>query len=275
MSLKQEGISYIAGAELPCLIVNVMRGGPGLGTIQPSQSDYFQTVKGGGHGDYRLITLAPSSVQEMADFVGLGFDLAFKYNTPTMILADGIIGQMMEKVVLPPFRPRRTEEEINTESPWAANGRKGGRKPNIITTLEMDPEIMEKHNIHLQKKYAEITQNEIRYDEYKTEDADYLLVAFGSSARICQKAIDGARQEGLKLGLLRPITLFPYPTEAVSRYAGKVKGILAVELNAGQMVEDVRLAVNGKIKVEHFGRLGGIVFTPDEIVNAVKEKLII
>ncbi|MDR2147513.1 MAG: 3-methyl-2-oxobutanoate dehydrogenase subunit VorB, partial [Tannerella sp.] len=273
ISLKLEGISYIAGGELPCLIVNVMRGGPGLGTIQPSQSDYFQTVKGGGHGDYRLITLAPSSVQEMADFVELGFDLAFKYSTPAMILADGIIGQMMEKVTLPPFRPRKTEDEINAESPWAANGKKAGRKHNVITTLEMDPAIMEKRNIHLQEKYAEITRNEIRYDEYKCEDIDYLLVAFGSSARICQKAIDIARAEGLKIGLLRPITLYPYPSEAIANYADKVKGMLAVELNAGQMVEDVRLAVNGRIKVEHFGRLGGIVFTPDEIVNAVKEKL--
>jgi 2-oxoglutarate ferredoxin oxidoreductase subunit alpha len=274
ISLKLEGISYIAGAELPCLIVNVMRGGPGLGTIQPSQADYFQTVKGGGHGDYRLITLAPSSVQEMADFVALGFDLAFKYNNPAIILADGIIGQLMEKVVLPPFRKRKTDDEILAESPWAANGKRANRDRNVITSLELDPAIMEQRNIHLQEKYAEITKNEVRYDEYKCEDADYLLVAFGSSARICQKAIDTARKDGLKLGLLRPITLFPYPSEAIANYAGKVKGMLTVELNAGQMVEDVRLAVNGKVQVEHFGRLGGIVFTPDEIVNAVKEKLI-
>jgi 2-oxoglutarate ferredoxin oxidoreductase subunit alpha len=274
ISLKLEGISYIAGAELPCLIVNVMRGGPGLGTIQPSQADYFQTVKGGGHGDYRLITLAPSSVQEMADFVALGFDLAFKYNNPAIILADGIIGQLMEKVVLPPFRKRKTEEEIIAESPWAANGKKTNRGRNVITSLELDPAIMERRNIHLQEKYAEITRHEVRFDEYKCEDADYLLVAFGSSARICQKAIDTARKEGLKLGLLRPVTLFPYPSEIIAEYARKVKGMLAVELNAGQMVEDVRLAVNGKIQVEHFGRLGGIVFTPDEIINAVKEKLI-
>jgi 2-oxoglutarate ferredoxin oxidoreductase subunit alpha len=274
ISLKLEGISYIAGAELPCLIVNVMRGGPGLGTIQPSQADYFQTVKGGGHGDYRLITLAPSSVQEMADFVALGFDLAFKYNNPAIILADGIIGQLMEKVVLPPFRKRKTEEEILAESPWAANGKKAHRGRNVITSLELDPAIMEQRNIHLQEKYAEITRNEIRYDEYKCEDADYLLVSFGSAARICQKAIDTARKDGLKLGLLRPITLYPFPSEVIAGYADRVKGMLAVELNAGQMVEDVRLAVNGKVRVEHFGRLGGIVFTPDEIVNAVKGKLI-
>lgn len=273
ISLKLEGISYIAGADLPCLIVNVMRGGPGLGTIQPSQADYFQTVKGGGHGDYRLITLAPSSVQEMADFVSLGFDLAFKYQTPSMILADGMIGQLMEKVVLPPFKKRKTDAEILEESPWAATGKTANRKRNVVTSLELDPAIMEKRNIGFQEKYRRIEQNEVRFEEYMCDDADYLLVAFGSSARICQKAIENARKEGLKLGLFRPITLWPYPSKALAGYADKVKGMLSVELNAGQMVEDVRLAVNGKVKVEHFGRLGGIVFTPDEIVNAVKEKL--
>jgi 2-oxoglutarate ferredoxin oxidoreductase subunit alpha len=273
ISLKQEGISYIAGADLPCLIVNVMRGGPGLGTIQPSQADYFQTVKGGGHGDYRLITLAPSSVQEMADFVALGFDLAFKYANPSMILADGMIGQLMEKVVLPPFRPRKTAEEIEAESPWAAKGRPDSRQPNIITSLELDPVIMEQNNIRFQAKYRTIEENEVRYEEYLCDDAEYLLIAFGSSARICQKAIEIARGQGLRLGLLRPITLWPFPKDILSEYAAKVKGMLSVELNAGQMVEDVRLAVNGTVKVEHFGRLGGIVFTPDEIVQAVKEKL--
>lgn len=273
ISLKQEGISYIAGADLPCLIVNVMRGGPGLGTIQPSQADYFQTVKGGGHGDYRLITLAPSSVQEMADFVALGFDLAFKYANPSMILTDGMIGQLMEKVILPPFRARKTEDEIVQESPWAAQGKLADRKPNIITSLELDPVIMEEKNNRFQDKYREIEENEVRYEEYMCDDADYLLIAFGSSARICQKAIEIARAQNLKLGLLRPITLWPFPEKTIASYANKVKGMLSVELNAGQMVEDVRLAVNGKIKVEHFGRLGGIVFTPDEIVSAIKEKL--
>ena len=273
VSLMQEGVSYIAGAELPCLVVNVMRGGPGLGTIQPSQADYFQTVKGGGHGDYRLIALAPSSVQEMADFVALGFDLAFKYQTPAIILSDGMIGQLMEKVVLPPFRPRKTDEEIEKESPWAASGRKGGRKPNVITSLELDPAIMEQRNLHLLEKYRQIEENEVRYEEIGCDDADYLLIAFGSSARICQKAMEIARGEGLKLGLLRPITLWPFPTKAISDRADKVKGILSVELNAGQMVEDVKLAVDGRVRVEHFGRLGGIVFTPDEIIAAVKEKL--
>ena len=274
ISLKMEGISYIAGCELPCLIVNVMRGGPGLGTIQPSQADYFQTVKGGGHGDYRLITLAPSSVQEMADFVSLGFDLAFKYRNPTMILSDGIIGQLMEKVVLPPFNKRKTDAEILSESPWAATGKTADRARNVITSLELDPSIMEQNNLRFQAKYRIIEENEVRYETYMCDDADYLLIAFGSSARICQKAIANARNEGLKLGLFRPITLWPYPYNALAGYAEKVKGMLSVEQNAGQMVEDVRLSVNGKVKVAHYGRLGGIVFTPDEIVNAIKEKFL-
>ena len=274
VSLKQEGVSYIAGAELPCLIVNVMRGGPGLGTIQPSQADYFQTVKGGGHGDYRLITLAPASVQEMADFVGLAFDLAFKYRNPAIILADGVIGQMMEKVVLPPQKPRRTDAEVIEQCPWATTGRVNGRKPNIITSLELKTEEMEKNNIRFQAKYKLIEENEVRYEEFHCDDAEYLLVAFGSSARICQKVVEIARAEGIKLGLLRPITLWPFPKKAIAGYAEKVKGMLSVELNAGQMVEDIRLAVNGKVKVEHFGRLGGIVFTPDKVLNALKELII-
>lgn len=274
VSLKQEGISYIAGAELPCLIVNVMRGGPGLGTIQPSQADYFQTVKGGGHGDYRLIALAPNSVQEMADFVALGFELAFKYRNPAIILADGVIGQMMEKVVLPPQKPRRTEAEIIAQCPWATTGKPKTREPNIITSLELKPDIMEVRNIHLQAKYKEIEENEVRFEEINCEDADYLMIAFGSCARIAQKAMEMARAEGIKVGLLRPITLWPFPSKAIADYANKVKGMLSVELNAGQMVEDIRLAVNGKVKVEHFGRLGGIVPDPDEIVTALEEKII-
>ena len=273
VSLKQEGISYIAGAELPCLIVNVMRGGPGLGTIQPSQADYFQTVKGGGHGDYRLITLAPASVQEMADFVGLAFDLAFKYRNPAIILADGVIGQMMEKVVLPKPRPRRTEEEIIAQCPWATTGRKN-RQPNIITSLELNPEVMEQRNIHLQQKYAEIEANEVRYEEIDCEDAEYLIVAFGSSARIAQKAMEHAREEGIKVGLLRPITLWPFPKKALLERSKQVKGILVVELNSGQMIEDVKLAVACSVQVEHFGRLGGIVPDPDEVIEALKAKLI-
>ena len=273
VSLKQEGISYIAGAELPCLIVNVMRGGPGLGTIQPSQADYFQTTKGGGHGDYHLIALAPASVQEMADFVKLGFDLAFKYRNPAMILADGVIGQMMEKVVLPEPRPRRTDEEIIEQCPWAYTGCKG-RKPVVITSLELDPAVMEQRNIHLQKKYAEIEANERRYEEIECEDAEYLIVAFGSCARIAQKAMEHAREEGIKVGLFRPITLWPFPSPEIAERAKQVKGILVVELNSGQMIEDVKLAVECNVPVHHFGRLGGIVPDPDEVVDALKEKLI-
>lgn len=273
VSLKQEGISYIAGAELPCLVVNVMRGGPGLGTIQPSQADYFQTTKGGGHGDYHVIALAPASVQEMADFVGLAFDLAFKYRNPAMILADGVIGQMMEKVTLPAPRPRRTEAEIIEQCPWAANGRREGRKPNIITSLELDPAVMEKRNLHLQAKYAEIEEKEIRYEEIDCEDAEYLIVAFGSCARIAQKAIEHAREKGVKVGLFRPITLWPFPSKPLFERSKKLKGILVVELNSGQMIEDVNLAVKCSLPVEHFGRLGGIVPDPDEVVEAL-EKLI-
>ena len=273
VALMQEGISYMAGAEIPGLIINVQRGGPGLGTIQPSQSDYNQATRGGGNGDYNVVVLAPASVQEMADFVDLAFELSFKYRNPAIILADGVIGQMMEKVVLPPYQPRRTEEEIIAQCPWAVQGKKGGRKGNVITSLELDPAKMEENNIRFQAKYRKIEENEVRYEEFQCEDADYLLIAFGSSARICQKVVEIARAEGIKLGLLRPITLWPFPTKVIAAYADKVKGMLSVELNAGQMVEDVRLAVNGKVKVEHFGRLGGIVFTPDEVLNALKEKL--
>lgn len=274
ISLKQEGISYLAGAELPCVIVNVMRGGPGLGTIQPSQADYFQTVKGGGHGDYRLIALAPASVQEMADFVALGFDLAFQYRNPVMILADGVIGQMMEKVTLPPMQPRRTEQQLIEQCPWACTGRTKGRKPNIITSLELQPDAMEQNNLRFQAKYKVIEKNEVRYEEIDCEDIDYLIIAFGSMARIGQKAMEHAREQGIKVGILRPITLWPFPTEAIAQYASKVKGMLSLELNAGQMVEDIRLAVDGKVKVEHFGRLGGIVPDPEEVVNALKTLLI-
>ncbi len=274
MSLKQEGISYIACAELPCLIVNVMRGGPGLGTIQPSQADYFQSVKGGGHGDYRLIVLAPSTVQEMADFVGLGFDLAFKYQNPAMILADGIVGQMMEKVVLPPFKPRRTEEEVRQECPWGTTGKLPNRKRNIITSLALEAEVMENINLKLQAKYLEIEKNEVRFEAHHCEDADYVLVAFGSIARICEKAMEMAREEGYKVGVLRPITLFPFPTNPIKELSQKVKGFLTVEMSAGQMVEDVRLTVNGAVPVEFYGRMGGIVPSAEEILAALKEKLI-
>lgn len=269
VSLKQEGISYIAAAELPALVVNVMRGGPGLGTIQPSQADYFQATKGGGHGDYHLIVLAPATVQEMADFVGLGLDLAFKYRTPAMILADGVVGQMMEKVVLPPQRPRRTDEQVREQCPWATTGKHGRKHRNVVTSLELDSAAMEVNNERLQTTYANIAANEVRFKEYYTDDADYLIVAFGSVARICLKAIEDARAQGIKIGLLRPITLWPFPYDEIKRLATHVKGILTVELNAGQMIEDVRLAVEGSVPVRHFGRMGGIVPNPTEVLDAL------
>lgn len=273
IALMQEGISYMAGAELPGVFVNVQRGGPGLGTIQPSQSDYFQATRGGGNGDYHVIVLAPNSVQEMADFVDLAFELAFRYRNPAMILSDGVIGQMMEKVVLPPFKPRRTEEEIKKECPWATVGRTKNRKPNIITSLELKSEVMEERNLHLQEKYNTIQENEVRYETQQMEDADYIIVAFGSAARIAEKALELAREEGLKVGLFRPITLWPFPQKELAEAAQGKKGVLVAEINAGQMVQDVRLAINNTVKVEHFGRLGGIVPEPEEIVKALKEEL--
>ena len=269
VSLKQEGISYLAASELPALILNVMRGGPGLGTIQPSQADYFQATKGGGHGDYHLIVLAPATVQEMADFVGLGFDLAFKYRTPSMILADGIVGQMMEKVVLPEQRPRRTEAELRRQCPWAACGRGDRDHRNVVTSLELDSAKMEVNNERFQATYRRIEENEVRFQEYYTDDAEYLIVAFGSIARICLKAIEDARAKGINIGLLRPITLWPFPTAEIARLAKQVKGILTVELNAGQMIEDVRLAVEGSVPVYHFGRMGGMIPNPGEVLEAL------
>lgn len=274
IALMQEGIAYMAGAELPGVFVNVQRGGPGLGTIQPSQSDYFQSTRGGGNGDYNVIVLAPNSVQEMADFIDLAFTLAFRYRNPAMILSDGVIGQMMEKVVLPPQKPRRTEEEIRRECPWASIGRTADRKPNVITSLELKPEAMELRNLHLQEKYRAIKENEVRYEAQQLDDAEVLIVAFGSAARIAEKAIEIAREEGIKAGLFRPITLWPFPEKRLREAAQGKRGVLVVEINAGQMIEDVRLSVNGEEPVEHFGRLGGIVPEPDEIVKAIKEKLL-
>lgn len=269
ISLKQEGITYMAGAELPCLIVNVVRGGPGLGTIQPAQSDYFQAVKGGGHGDYHLIVLAPASVQEMADFVDLGFELAFKYRNPVMMLSDGAIGQMMEKVWLNPHK-----ERSKTAPEWATTGKPPTRERNIITSLELDSNNQEKFNQKLVDKYNVIRENEVRFEEFQCDDAEYLFVAYGTSARICQKSVQIARSEGFKVGLLRAITLFPFPAKRISELADKVKLILSVEMSAGQMVEDVLLSVNGKIPVFHYGKMGGVVPTPDEVVTFLKSKII-
>ncbi len=275
VALMQEGISYMAGAEIPALIVNVQRGGPGLGTIQPSQSDYRQATAGGGNGDYNVIVLAPNSVQEMADFVDLAFQLAFKYRNPAMILSDGVIGQMMEKVVLPPLKPRRTEVEIARECPWAVNGHGlKKRKPNILTSLELDPHVMEEKNLRLQKKYQDICDNEVRYETYLCDDAEYLMIAFGSVARIAMEAIDKLRQNGIKIGLFRPITLWPFPGKEIARISQQTKGILVPEMNAGQMIIDVRLAVEGRTPIRHFGRLGGIVPTPDELADSFNKNFI-
>ncbi|HPF01222.1 MAG TPA: 3-methyl-2-oxobutanoate dehydrogenase subunit VorB [Bacteroidales bacterium] len=273
ISLMAEGISYMAGAELPCLLVNVVRGGPGLGTIQPSQCDYFQTVKGGGHGDYRMFVLAPASVQEMSDFVKIGFEMAFKYRTPAMLLSDGVIGQMMEKVELFDPIPRRSEAEIIKECPWATTGKTPDRERNIITSLDLDSAKQEEHVIKLGKKYESMKQD-VMFENIMTDDAEYLFVAYGSSARICQKAVDLARAEGIKVGLHRPITLYPFPEAELNRLASKVKGMLAVEMSLGQLVEDVRLAVNGKIKVDHYGRIGGMIHTPTQVVDALKKQII-
>lgn len=274
ISLKLEGISYLAGAELPAVIVNVVRGGPGLGTIQPSQADYFQSVKGGGHGDYKLYVLAPASVQEMSDFVEDAFDIAFKYLAPVLILSDGLIGQMMEKVILKPQKPRMTNEElIEKYGDWAVTGKKG-RERNIITSLDLKSEKMEARVHRLQKKYEQMEKEDLRFEKINCDDAEYLIVAYGSSARISQKAVALARAKGIKVGLLRPITLFPYPKKALFDLADQVKGILSVELNAGQMVEDVRLSVEFKVPVEHFGRTGGIIHTPEEILEALEQKII-
>jgi len=275
ISLKLEGISYLAGAELPAVILNVVRGGPGLGTIQPSQADYNQAVKGGGHGDYQLYVLAPASVQEMADFVEDAFDIAFKYRAPVLVLSDGLIGQMMEKVYLKDQKPRWTEEEIHKMSgDWATYGRKDGRERNIITSLDLKSEKMEARVHRLQAKYKQMEEEDLRFEEIQTEDADYLIVAYGSSARIAQKTIQLAREKGHKVGILRPITLFPYPKKRLMEMTKQLKGILSVELNMGQMVDDIRLAVEHKIPVEHFGRTGGIIHTPEEILEALEEKII-
>jgi 2-oxoglutarate ferredoxin oxidoreductase subunit alpha len=268
-SLMQEGISYIACAELPCLFANVERGGPGLGTIQPSQGDYFQAVKGGGHGDYHLIVFAPNSVQEMVDHCILGFQLADKYRIPAMLLSDGAIGQMMEKVELPepiPYKP---------DKPWATTGKTPDRERNIITSLYIQSEVMEKKNKVLQAKYDEIKKNEVRFEEYMMDDAEVIITAFGLTSRVCKKAVDLARAEGIKMGLFRPITLWPFPENKVAELAAReqVKFFLSVEMNAGQMIEDIRLGSNGKKPVYFYGRSGGIIPTPEEILEAARKHM--
>jgi len=275
ISLMQEGLSYMAGAEIPCVVANIVRGGPGLGDIQPAQSDYFQSVKGGGHGDYRLPVLAPASVQEMSDFVPTSFDLAFKYRTPVLIVSDGLIGQMMEKVELFDQIPRMSTEEINEKYPWATNGKPVGKERRILTSLDLDPHKLEKHNFHLQDKYKTIEADEVRYELIDCDDAEYIIIAYGSSSRISQKAIQLAREEGIKVGILRPITLWPFPKKPIDELVKKgVKGFLSVEMSAGQMVEDIRLTVRERTKVEHFGRYGGVIHSPEEVLEALKTKII-
>lgn len=264
-SLMQEGISYIACAELPCLLVNVSRGGPGLGTIQPSQGDYFQAVKGGGHGDYRLVVLAPSSVQEMADFVYDAFDLADKYRNPVLILADGALGQMMEKVEYREYNPA----DHIPPKPWATTGKRKDRERTFITSLHMQPELMEEVNKHLQAKYQTIAEKEVRYELVDADDAEYLVVAYGLAARIAHRGVQLAREQGIRVGLLRPITLWPYPSTVLRSLASRLQGVLVVEMNAGQMVEDVRLAIEGRVPVQFYGRMGGVIPSPDEVVKAL------
>jgi 2-oxoglutarate ferredoxin oxidoreductase subunit alpha len=262
ISLMQEGISYIACSEVPAVLVNIMRGGPGLGNVQPSQGDYFQAVKSAGHGDFHMIVLAPANVQEAIDHMVLAFDLADKYRTITMVVADGSIGQMMEPAELPPMRPVRPVEERPS---WALTGAKG-RKPNTITSLYLGAENLERVNLRLQAKLKEIAANEVRWREYSTEDADLLLVAFGTVGRVCQTVVREARDKGVMAGLLRPITLWPFPSARLAELSRQVRGILVVEMNAGQMLEDVRLAVEGRCPVEFYGRMGGPIPLPDEIL---------
>ena len=265
VSLKQEGISYIAGADLPALIVNVQRGGPGLGGIQPSQSDYFQATKGGGHGDYHLIVLTPSSVQEMADLTALAFDLADKYRMPAMLLADGTMGQMMEPVTLP------ETEYVPVEKPWAVTGTKMQRKHNIINSLYLEPEELEKTNIARYEKYKAVEENEVRYEEFMTEDADICIVAFGIAARVSRNAVIAARKEGIKAGLIRPITVWPFPKKPIAELADKVSAFISVELSMGQMIEDVKLASSCKKPVILCSRSGGMIPSPEQVLDTIRK----
>jgi 2-oxoglutarate ferredoxin oxidoreductase subunit alpha len=265
ISLKQEGISYIAAAELPCVIVNMQRGGPGLGGVAAAQADYFQATKGGGHGDYHLIVLAPGHVQEAVELMQGAFDLAEKWRNPVMMLGDGILGQMMEPVVFPPYAG-----PVPVEKPWVTDGARG-RAPRVVNTLMLDPEDLYRHNLHLQAKYAEISKVEVKYESFMTEDADYVLVAYGTTSRVCRAAVELARESGHKLGLLRPITLWPFPDKPIAELAQRVKGVMAVEMSMGQMVYDVRLAVNGVCPVHFLGTAGGVVPTPREIVQKLMD----
>lgn len=266
IALKSEGISYIAGCDLPCLIVNVQRGGPGLGGIQPSQSDYYQATRGVGHGDLRLIVLAPSSVQEMASLTAEAFDLADIYRMPAMLLADGALGQMMEPVDFEAFPKREVPEKT-----WATNGTGGKREKNIVNSLYIDPNVLENTVRERYERYAVLEEKEVRYEEYMTDDADIVLCAFGITARICKSAINELRANGIKVGLLRPITLWPFPKKVLSELADSAKVFMSVEMSMGQMVDDVRLAVNGKKPVHFFGRTGGVIPSVEEVIAQVNK----
>jgi 2-oxoglutarate ferredoxin oxidoreductase subunit alpha len=266
ISLKQEGISYLVGAELPAVIVNIMRGGPGLGSIQPSQADYFQATKGGGHGDYKIPVYAPANLQEIVDLTYTAFDVADIYRTPVYILGDGMLGQMME-----PVEFGNHVERALPPKDWATTGTRGDGKPKIINSLRLDPNDLEQHNLNLQAKYREIEEKEVKYEQYMTEDAEYIIVAFGIISRIAKTAISHARAAGLKVGMIRPITLWPFPVQPFAETKNQVNAYLTVEMSAGQMVEDVRLAVNGAKPVYFYGRMGGNVPTHEEIFNQVKE----
>lgn len=265
ISLKQEGISYCAGADLPFLIANVMRGGPGLGNIAGSQGDYFQTVKGGGHGDYRLFVMAPWGVQDMLDFPYHAYEIAYKYRIPAMILADGVIGQMMESVE---FKVPEVDVKSLKEPDWAL-GVNNGREKRRITSYDLREGMLEQMVLERYKRYREIEEKEIMYEEYMTEDAEIILVAYGTSARVSLSAIKMAREKGIKAGLFRPITLWPFPSKQIEKLAGRVKDFLVVEMSLGQMIEDVRLALNGKGNTHLHARPGGSLITPEEVVNSI------
>ena len=266
IALKQEGISYIAGAELPCVIVNMVRGGPGLGGIQPSQSDYFQATRGGGNGDYRHIVYAPASVQEAVDLVMEAFEVADYYRNPVIILGDGMIGQMME-----PVEFKEPKKRDLPPKDWATTGTKGQRKPNVINSLYIDPKLLEDHNLRLEAKYAKMKENEVRYEEYNLEDAEVVIVAYGTTSRVAKNAIAKCAEEGIKVGLIRPITLWPFPDVAFDKISDKTKAVLTVEMSTGQMIDDVKIAVNGRKPVYFYGRTGGMVPTPNAIVEEIKK----
>lgn len=265
ISLKSEGISYLAGCDLPALIVNVQRGGPGLGGIQPSQSDYFQATRGAGHGDFHLIVLAPASVQEMVELVFRGFDLGEKYRMPVMLLSDGTMGQMMEPVVL------EQKEIVQYDKSWALTGTDGVRKPNIVNSLFLKPEELEKFNFARYERYKKIEETETMYEEYKMEDAEICVVAFGVASRVSKNAIDEAREMGIKVGMIRPITLWPFPKKALLKASEKVKKFISVELSMGQMIEDISLAVKCRREVLLCNRTGGMIPTTAEVVAKIKE----